>query len=340
MEAILPRIDTLEHTDTYGKIVMEPLEEGYGVTLGNALRRVLLSSIPGAAVTSVKIEGVLHEFSTIPGTREDATELILNLKDVHVQVSPGGDAVQAPPEPRIARLEVKGEGIVTGADIQCPPDVKVVNPSVVIAHLIEKDARLTMELTIEEGKGYLPPEKQERQRQTIGVVPIGAIFSPVRKVNYAVEATRVGRRTDLERLVLDVWTNGTITPADAVCEAAAILGSYLHLFLDLPITRRPVGIKMDSMYPDKILQPQPPEARIEELDFSVRTYNCLKKENILTIADLVKKTEPELTAIRNFGAKSLNEVKEKLKQFGLALADAAPPGGEVPVATTLVDLDE
>jgi DNA-directed RNA polymerase subunit alpha len=170
------------------------------------------------------------------------------------------------------------------------------------------------------------------------VIPLGAIFSPVRKVNFNVEATRVGRRTDLERLVVDVWTNGTIRPADAVAEAAAILGSYLRLFMELPITRRPIGIKMDSMYPDKILQPQPPEARIEELDFSVRTYNCLKKENILTIADLVKKTEADLTAIRNFGAKSLNEVKEKLKQFGLSLADDKP-SGEAPVAT-LVDYEE
>jgi DNA-directed RNA polymerase subunit alpha len=338
MEAILPRIDTLEHNDTYGKIVVEPLEEGYGVTLGNALRRVLLSSIPGAAITSIKIEGVLHEFATIPGAREDTTELLLNLKDIHVQVLHDGETQVGPPEPQTARLDVKGEGVLTGADIVCPTGVRVVNPGVVIAHLTEKDARMAMEFTIEEGKGYLPPEKQERQRTAIGVIPIGAIFSPVRKVNFNVEATRVGRRTDLERLVLDVWTNGTITPADAVAEAAAILGSYLRLFMDLPITRRPVGIKMDSMYPDKILQPQPPEARIEELDFSVRTYNCLKKENILTIADLVKKAESDLTGIRNFGAKSLNEVKDKLKQFGLSLADDRP-GSETRVET-LVDYEE
>lgn len=350
METILPRVETLELTDTYGKFAVEPLERGYGVTLGNALRRVLLCSIPGAAITHVRIDGVLHEFSTLPGVREDTTELILNLKDLHVRLNQNGQdegegkaaaaaAVAAVPteeapseadedlppaaiplgsEPKTLRVDVKGEGVVTGADVQCPPDVEVVNPGVVLARLTAKNASLSMELTVEEGKGYRPPDRKERQSTAIGVIPIGAVFSPVRKANYIVEATRVGRKTDLERLIVEVWTNGTISPGDAVSESATILSDYMTLFSKFPKTREARGLEMVP-YAEEPVEPQAPEVRIEELDFSVRTKNCLDRENIQTIGDLVKRTEEDLMGLRNFGHKSLNEVKEKLRQFGLSL---------------------
>jgi DNA-directed RNA polymerase subunit alpha len=350
METILPRVETLELTDTYGKFAVEPLERGYGVTLGNALRRVLLSSIPGAAVTQIRIDGVLHEFSTLPGVREDTTELILNLKDLHVRINHNGEAQAEPPAPeetveeeteqedddaeedqvpfaafrpgpesKTLRIDVKGEGVVTGADVRCPPDVEVVNPGVVLARLTSKDASLSMEMTVEEGKGYRPPDRRERQSTAIGVIPVGAVFSPVRKANYIVEATRVGRKTDLERLIVEVWTNGTISPCDAVSESATVLSNYMTLFAKFPKTREARGLEMVP-YAEEPVEPQAPEVRIEELDFSVRTKNCLDRENIQTIGDLVKRTEEDLMALRNFGHKSLNEVKEKLRQFGLSLA--------------------
>lgn len=343
METILPRVETLELTDTYGKFAVEPLERGYGVTLGNALRRVLLSSIPGAAITQIRIDGVLHEFSTLPGVREDTTELILNLKDLHVRINRNGEpepeeeaepaeepayeaedelpvgVIPSEPEPKMLRVDVKGEGVVTGADVRCPPDVEVVNPGIVLARLTSKDASLSMEMTVEEGKGYRPPDRKERQSTAIGVIPIGAVFSPVRKANYIVEATRVGRKTDLERLILEVWTNGTISPGDAVSESSTILSNYMTLFTKFPKTREARGLEMVP-YAEEPVEPQAPEVRIEELDFSVRTKNCLDRENIQTIGDLVKRTEEDLMALRNFGHKSLNEVKEKLRQFGLSLA--------------------
>jgi DNA-directed RNA polymerase subunit alpha len=317
MELTLPNIQTLETTTTYGKFVVEPLERGYGVTLGNSLRRVLLSSIPGAAITYVKIDKVLHEFSTIPGVKEDTTELLLNLKELHVKVHRNGNS--AKPEPKTIRVDVKGEGRVTGADVQCPEDVEIVNPDAYIATISDEDATLSMEMTVEVNKGYVLPERQERRNQmAIGVIPMGAAFTPVRKVNYTVEATRVQSNTNLERLVLEVWTNGTITPENAISEAAGILDQYFRLFISF----QPGIGALDGSEPLVLVGESgeaPPNVRIEELDFSVRTYNCLKKANILTIPELVQYTENDLMQIRNFGKKSLSEVREKLASLGLTL---------------------
>ncbi len=316
MELTIPRIETLEQTDTYGKFVVEPLERGYGVTLGNSLRRVLLSSIEGAAVTFVKIEKVLHEFSTIPGVKEDTTELLLNLKDLYVRMERNGSGVR--PEPVTIRISKKGEGRITGADVDCPPDVEIVNPEVYLATISDEDATLDMEMTVEVGKGYVLPDKQERRaNQAIGVIPVGSAFTPVRKVNFTVEATRVGYKTDFERLVLEVITNGTVSPAKAISESATILGRYFRQFAEFG--GGGVITEGDSPLPELPAGAQTPDARIEELDFSVRTYNCLKKANILTIRELVQYTEADLMQIRNFGKKSLMEVRDKLGQLGLTL---------------------
>src|SRR5438270_854060 len=230
MELTLPSIQTLEETDTYGKFVVEPLEPGYGVTLGNSLRRVLLSSIEGAAVTYVKIDKVLHEFSTIPGVKEDTTELLLNLKDMFVRVEQNGVGRT---EPRTIRISRVGEGRITGADVECPDDIEIVNPEVYLATISDEDASLNMEMTVEVGKGYVLPDKQERRAtQPIGVIPVGSAFTPVRKVNYTVEATRVGYKTDFERLTLEVTTNGTITPSQSISQSAGILNRYFRQFMD------------------------------------------------------------------------------------------------------------
>ena len=319
MEQIVPRIDTLAQDETYGKFVMEPLERGFGVTLGNALRRVLLSSIPGAAITSVKIEGVLHEFSTIPGVKEDTTELILNLKGLYVKVHRDG---AAKPEPKTIWIDVKGAGEVTGADVRTPADVEVVNPEMHIATISDESTGLSMEMTVEVGKGYVLPEEQERAKPTIGVIPVGAAFTPVTKANFVVEPTRVGHRTDYERMVLEVWTNGTMSPSDAINEAARILDRLIRQFAEFPYGRAIEGLEEEEAY-GRELEVRPPDARIEELDFSVRTYNCLKKDNILTMGELVQKNEQDLMNIRNFGKKSLTEVKEKLAQLGLSLKSTA-----------------
>ena len=322
LEPTAPRIETLEQTGTYGKFVVEPLERGYGVTLGNSLRRVLLSSIPGAAVTSIKIDSVLHEFSTIPGVKEDTTELILNLKDLFVKVH-GRNGILAngtKPEPRVIKIDVTGPGHVTGADIRCPADVEVVNPEVHLATLADDKAHLSMELIVDEGKGYVLPEKQDKSKQIIGVIPIGASFTPVRKVSFNVEATRVGFKTDFERLTLEVWTNGTMAPGDALSQAAYLLESFFHRFVEFP---QGLGGRVGlggSLFP--VGAGGAPDARIEELDFSVRTYNCLKKANVLTIGDLLQISESELMQIRNFGKKSLTEVREKLSSLGLTILGA------------------
>ncbi len=315
MELTLQNVQTLDTGATYGKFVIEPLERGYGATLGSSLRRVLLSSIPGGAITYVKIDKVMHEFSTIPGVKEDTTELLLNLKGLNVRVHTQGDAK---PEPKTIRIERKGEGVVTGADVECPSDVEVVNPQVYLATINDSESTLSIEMTIEINKGYVLPDRLERRSlMPIGTIPMGAAFTPVRKVNYIVEQTRVMSNTNLERLVLEVWTNGTITPEKAISEAATILVSYFKLFEGF----RP-GPGLDGASPSAepgLDGPPPPNIRIEELDFSVRTYNCLKKANILTIPDLVHYTENDLMQIRNFGRKSLTEVREKLTALNLLL---------------------
>lgn len=328
METVTPRIETLEQSDTYGKFVVEPLEPGYGVTLGNSLRRVLLSSIEGAAVTSVKIEGVQHEFQTIPGLKEDATELLLNLKELFVRVydtngessGNGSEAGGWASGAHTARIESRGAGRITGADVICPSDVEVANPEVYIATLSEETARLSMEMKIEKGRGYVLPEKSVNRTEVIGEIPVPAAFGPVRKVNYTVDPTRVGNRTDYERLVIEITTNGTILPAEALSQAAETLSDYFRRFIEFP---GPGGRLLTSGgFDGSALGHSAPDARIEELDFSVRTYNCLKKANVLTIGELAQISETDLMNIRNFGKKSLTEVKEKLSQLGLALKDA------------------
>lgn len=328
IETATPHIETLEQTGTYGKFIVEPLDRGYGVTIGHPLRRILMSSIPGAAVTSIKIDGVLHEFSTISGVKEDTTELILNLKDLFVKVHHTAGAAPAAngtrPEPHVIRLDVKGAGVVTGADIQCPSDVEIVNPEVYLATISDDDAHLSIEMTVEEGKGYVLPEKQDKSRQVIGVIPIGATFTPVRKVAYSVEATRVGFKTDFERLTMEIWTNGTLPPGDALGQAAQILEQSFHQFVEMP---HGLGGANGFAASGFVLGlGGASDARIEELDFSVRTYNCLKKANILTIGELAQIPEGELMQIRNFGKKSLTEVKEKLAALGLSIPGATEDG--------------
>lgn len=321
MDMVAPRIEILEDGATYGKFVAEPLEQGFGYTLGNSLRRVLLASIPGAAITSIKIDGVLHQFSTIPGVREDTTEMILNLRELYVRMDVDGASDE---EPQIIRIDVHGPGEVTGADIQTPPEIDIVNPELHIATLDDETANLRAEMTVERGKGYVLPEKQEKAKQTIGIIPVGAIFAPVRKVSYTVEPTRVGHKTNYDRLVLEVTTNGTVMPSDAVSEAAKILDRQFRLFFDF--ARKPKGVGADYGDSGMGMLPGPPDARIEELDFSVRTYNCLKKANVLTIHELVQLTEADLMNIRNFGRKSLNEVRDKLESLNLSLRSSGERG--------------
>ncbi|WP_422448597.1 DNA-directed RNA polymerase subunit alpha [Thermoanaerobacterium sp. DL9XJH110] len=304
-----PRIELVETSadNTYGKIVLEPLERGYGTTLGNSLRRVLLSSLPGAAVTSIKIEGVQHEFSTIPGVVEDTTEIILNIKGLAILMH--GD------EPKLLRIEAQGEGEVKAKDIIADADVEIANPDHHIATL-EKDGKLFMELTLEKGKGFVPSERNKKPGQPIGVIAIDSIFTPVYKVNYSVEHTRVGQRTDYDKLTLEVWTNGTIKPDDAVSAAAKILIEHFNLFVELTNQVRSVEIPIEKDKDDreKIL-----EMPIEELDLSVRSYNCLKRAGINTIQELIQKTPEEMMKVRNLGKKSLEEVEEKLAAFNLSL---------------------
>jgi len=316
METVTPRIQIVEESETYGKFVIEPEERGYGHTLGNALRRVLLSSIPGAAITSIKVDGVLHEFSTIPGVKEDATELILNLRSVYVKAEPAKPVAGEEPEPLVLRIEKKGPGAVTGADVICPPEVEVANPDVYICTLADAKSSLAMEMTVERGKGYVLPDKQENVKGAIGTIPIGSVFTPVTHVNFIVESTRVGHQTDFERLILEVTTNGTVAPSYAVSQAARILDKQLRLFFDFSKTAGADALLEEEQEPVRL---GPPDARIEELDFSVRTYNCLKKANVMTIGELVQRSEADLIQIRNFGKKSLTEVKEKLNGFGLSL---------------------
>ncbi|MGQ9488208.1 MAG: DNA-directed RNA polymerase subunit alpha [Armatimonadota bacterium] len=310
---LVPRIEVAEQSGTYGKFVTEPLERGFATTLGNALRRVLLSSIPGAAVTAIKVEKVLHEFSTIPGIKEDTTELILNIKDLSVRVPGGGK----PNEVITLTVDARGPGVVTGADVRCPLDAEIVNPEAYLATISEEGTTLRMELYVQRGRGYVAPEKvtlPDALAKTIGVIPIGAMFSPVRKVNYIVESTRVGFKTDLERLILEIWTNGTIYPVHALQEAARILRDFMEMFVRMDVS------SSLPLPPEATLLPTDvPDVRVEDLDFSVRTYNCLKRAGITSVRDLVHRTEHELLNIRNFGKKSLYEVREKLAQLNLTL---------------------
>src|SRR5687768_9923906 len=326
MENEAPRVLTVEHNETYGKFVVEPLERGYAETLANPLRRVMLSSLRGAAITSVRIDGVLHEFATIPGLREDTTELLLNLKELAIKVTDEAALLGDDTEPRILRIDKRGEGDITGADVECPSDVEIVNPEVHLATLADENATLTVEMTVEVNKGYVLPEKHERHKGQIGVIPMGSAFSPVRRANFAIEQTRVGSRSDFERLTFEIETNGAIAPGEALSESARVLDGFVRLFFDVSAERVSRPLEDFLSAPTRSSGgPAAPDVRIEELDFSVRTYNCLKKANIQTVADLCKTSEEELMNIRNFGRKSLVEVQEKLSQFGYTLVGGISP---------------
>ncbi|MFM7321087.1 MAG: DNA-directed RNA polymerase subunit alpha [Armatimonadota bacterium] len=318
-ETVVPSIQVVEENGNFGKFVVEPLEPGYGVTLGNSLRRVLLSSIEGAAVTSVRIEGVQHEFQTIPGLKEDATELFLNLKELAVHIDANDTDEELDNEPRQIRIDARGVGRITGADVICPSDVEVVNPEAYLATISEETASLYIEMRVERGRGYVIPERSVNRTEIIGEIPVPAAYGPVRKVNYTVDPTRVGNRNDYERLAIEVVTNGTIEPLAAVTRAAQMLQEHFQRFVE--VSGAPIRPFMPSA-PIGGAGGGVPDARIEELDFSVRTYNCLKKANVLTVGELTQISEVDLMNIRNFGRKSLTEVKEKLATLNLALKDS------------------
>jgi DNA-directed RNA polymerase subunit alpha len=310
LEIEKPRIEcaeiSLDHT--YGRFTIEPLERGYGNTLGNSLRRVLLSSLPGVAVTSVKIEGVLHEFSTIPGIVEDTTEIILNLKQLRFKMHQREEAT--------LRLEANSGGIVTGADIiAADADVEILNPQQVIATL-DNNGRLVAELNVAFGRGYAPAEANKTEDQAIGVIPVDSTFSPVRRVNFQVEDTRVGQVTDFDKLTLEVWTDGSTTPEEAVGLAAKVLIEHLDLFCGLSKKAEDIEVMVEKEEDerDKTL-----EMPIDELDLSVRSYNCLKRAGINYVHELIEKTENEMAKVRNLGKKSLEEVQQKLAEQGLSL---------------------
>jgi DNA-directed RNA polymerase subunit alpha len=319
----MPHISTFDLQVDYGKFVLEPLERGYGHTIGNALRRVLLSSIQGAAIAAIRIDKVFHEFAPIPGVKEDTTQLLMNLKDVAIRVT--GDVGG---EDKVLHVDVKGPGRVTGADIVCPEGVEIVNPEVYIATISDPEASLTMEMYVGWGAGYVLPEKQDRYKGMIGVVTTGSQYTPVRKVNYTVEATRVGMRTDYDRLVLDIWTNGAVRPNDALSQAAHILDKYFKMFFELGEAGYEADIDIEEEVEDENLK-NVPELRIEELDFSQRTFNCLRRAGILNLKQLAVASESDLTAIRGFGKKSLLEVRDKLQEHGLELKP--PKGGYRPI---------
>ncbi|CAN5499317.1 DNA-directed RNA polymerase subunit alpha [soil metagenome] len=327
----MPQISTLDIQSDYGKFVLEPLERGYGHTIGNALRRVLLSSIQGAAIAAIRVDKIQHEFAPVPGVKEDVTELLLNLKDVAVKASPETNV-----EELTLRIEVKGPGRVTAADIVCPEGVEVVNPEIYIATISDSDSTLGIDLHLGWGAGYVLPERQERYKGVIGLIATGSQYTPVRKVNYTVEATRVGQRTDYERLVLDVFTNGAIAPNDAVSQSAHILDKYFRMFFDLGEGGFEATMGEDVEVDDTALL-NVPDLRIEELDFSQRTFNCLRRAGILTLRNLATTTESDLTAIRGFGRKSLTEVRDKLGEYGLELK---PPKGGYRALDTLEDEDD
>lgn len=314
-ELITPRrmeVDEATHTPFYGKFVCEPLERGYGITLGNALRRVLISSLQGAAITSVQIEGVLHEFSSIPGVKEDVTDLILNLKKVRIKLHT--------PQAKTIRLEVVGEGEVKAGDIITDETIEIVNPEQTIATL-SKDGRLSMKMKVEWGKGYVPAEANKREDDPIGTLALDAVFSPIRKVSYNITNARVGRRTDYDRLTIEIWTNGTVYPEDALAYAAKILREQFLVFLNFE--------EGDSV-PAEEKPSQSPEINdnlfrsVGELELSVRSANCLKNADIKYIGELVQRTESEMLKTKNFGRKSLNEIKEILADMDLHLGMVIP----------------
>lgn len=304
-----PRIEIMELSDdeSYGKFMVEPLERGYAISLGNSLRRVLLSSLPGAAISSIKIQGVLHEFSTIPGVLEDVPEIILNIKGIAAKIY--GD------DPITLRIEAKGAQTITAGDIITGADVEIVNPDHHIA-TVNEEGDLYIELEIIKGRGYVVAEKNKKESQSVGEIPVDSSFTPVTKVNFGVENTRVGQITNFDRLVLEVWTNGTISADEATSLGAKILTEHLNLFIGLTehVNEVEIMVEKEEDKKEKVL-----EMTIEELDLSVRSYNCLKRATINTVEELIQKTEEDMMKVRNLGKKSLEEVQKKLAELGLSL---------------------
>ncbi|MDU4330908.1 MAG: DNA-directed RNA polymerase subunit alpha [Clostridioides difficile] len=304
-----PKVDIVELSEDYryGKFVIEPLERGYGITIGNALRRILLSSLPGVAVNAIKIDGVLHEFSTIPGVKEDVTEIILTLKELSATIDDEGS--------RTLKIEAQGPCSITGADIICPPDVEILSKDLAIATL-DDNAKLNMEIFVDKGRGYVSAEENKTENVPIGVLPVDSIYTPVEKVSYHVENTRVGQKTDYDKLVLEVWTNGSINPQEGISLAAKVLVEHLNLFIDLTehVSSVEIMVEKEEKKKEKVL-----EMTIEELDLSVRSYNCLKRAGINTVEELANKSEDDMMKVRNLGKKSLEEVIQKLEELGLGL---------------------
>jgi DNA-directed RNA polymerase subunit alpha len=310
-----PKVHALELTDTYGRFAIEPLERGYGDTLGNAFRRVLLAHIEGAAVTDVRIEGALHEFTTLKGIVEDATEIVLNIRELAIKVVPG--ETDEADEPIVLRLEAKGTGEVLAADIQTPPNVEIINPELHILEIANDKSGINIEMWVRRGVGYVPTEERDRTETPVDVIPVDAMFSPVSRANYRVEPTRLGSRTDLDRLVVEIWGNGTVSPDAALHQAARHLRDYIAIFLgpaeEAGLTPAEAVSEEDEVR-NKVL-----DIPIEDVEFSVRTFNCLKKESINSLGELIQRTEADLLNIRNFGKRSLDEVLEKLAQYELGL---------------------
>ncbi|MBQ2022556.1 MAG: DNA-directed RNA polymerase subunit alpha [Lachnospiraceae bacterium] len=308
-----PNIQVAEISEDkkYGKFVVEPLERGYGTTLGNSLRRIMLSSLPGSAVSQVKIDGVLHEFSSIAGVKEDVTEIIMNVKSLAIKNNSDTN------EPKTAYIEFEGEGVITAADIQADADIEILNPEQVIATLSGgADSKFYMELTITNGRGYVSADKNKNDDLPIGVIAVDSIYTPVERVNMAVENTRVGQKIDYDKLTLEVYTNGTLNPDDAVSLAAKVLSEHLNLFIDLSEISQnaEIMVEKENNEKEKVL-----EMNIDELELSVRSYNCLKRAGINTVEELCSKTSEDMMKVRNLGRKSLEEVLAKLKELGLQL---------------------
>ena len=308
-----PNIEIAELSEDgrYGKFVVEPLERGYGLTLGNSLRRIMLSSLPGSAVSQVKIDGVLHEFSSIPGIKEDVTEIIMNLKSLAIRNHSTGN------EEKIAYIEYQGEGVVRASDIKADSDIEIMNPDQVIATLSGGvDCKLNMELTITKGRGYDGADKRRSDDLAIGVIPVDAIYTPIERVNMNVENTRVGQITDFDKLTLEVYTNGTLQPDEAVSLAAKVLSEHLSLFIDLSENAKHTEVMVEKE-DNEVMKVM--EMNIDELELSVRSYNCLKRAGINTVEELCNKTPDDMMKVRNLGRKSLDEVLAKLKELGLSL---------------------
>ena len=307
-----PNISVEEISDDkrYGRFVVEPLERGYGITLGNSLRRIMLSSLPGAAVSQIKIDGVDHEFTSIPGVKEDVTEIIMNVKSLAIKNNSETD------EPKTAYIEYNGEGVIHASDIQVDQDIEIMNPDQVIATLSGKDTKLYMELTITKGRGYISAEKNKSDSFPIGVIAIDSIYTPVERVNVTIENTRVGQVTDYDKLTLDVYTNGSLSPDEAVSLAAKVLSEHLSLFIDLSENAKTAEVMVEKPDDDK---EKALEMSIDELELSVRSYNCLKRAGINTVQELISKSPEDMMKVRNLGRKSLEEVLAKLKDLGLEL---------------------